>query len=238
LISAARNRHVLDDHEYAYLQHHTRGNAKDLYSYLYLMFKVHKKRRSNGETPTRPVCSDVASVTNPIGKWVDLMLQPIAQSMETYFKDSFSFKDIIENLVLPPGSRLFTADDVSMYTNINTDAAMAVISTFVIEKQYDSPHYHAETLIRALEIVMRDNIVKFNDKYARQISGTAMGKPPAPCWANIFEGLHEKDFLPRWRSFLPSYKWFIDDVHAVWLPPAGMSHEKQRSQLDRLQGGS
>jgi len=84
-----------------------------------------------------------------------------------------------------------------MYTNINTDAAMAVISSFIIYKHKDFAHYHAETLIRALEIVMRNNIVKFNDKYARQISGTAMGKPPAPCWANIFEGLREKDFLPR-----------------------------------------
>jgi len=84
-------------------------------------------------------------------------------------------------------------------------------------------------LIKALEIVMRNNIVKFNDKYARQISGTAMGKPPAPCWANIFEGLHEKDFLPKWRPFLPSYKRFIDDVHAVWLPPAGMAHEEREA---------
>ena len=96
-ISVARRRHVLDDHEYAYLRHHTRANSKDPFSYFYLMYKVHKKKRSNGETPTRPVCSDVASITNPIGKWVDLMLQPLAQSMETYFKDSFSFKVLTDD---------------------------------------------------------------------------------------------------------------------------------------------
>ena len=56
-----------------------------------------------------------------------------------------------------------------------------------------------------------------------------MRKPPAPCWANIFAGLHEKDFLPKWRPFLPSYKRFIDDVHAVWLPPAGMAYEEREA---------
>ena len=76
---------------------------------------------------------------------------------------------------------------------------------------------------------MRNNIVKFNDKYARQISGTAMGKPLAPCWANIFECLDEKDSLPRWNSFLPSHMRFIDDVHAVWLPLIGMTHEEQEA---------
>jgi len=58
-ISVARRRHGLDDHKYAYLRHHTRANSKDPFSYFYLMYKVHKQRRSNGETPTRPVCSDV-----------------------------------------------------------------------------------------------------------------------------------------------------------------------------------
>ena len=56
-----------------------------------------------------------------------------------------------------------------MYTNTNTDIAMAVISSFIIDQQEDFPHYNAETLIRALEIVMRNNIVEFSDNYARQI---------------------------------------------------------------------
>jgi len=120
---------------------------------------------------------------------------------------------------------VLTAYAVSMYTTINTDAAMDVTSAFIMDNQDEFPHYHAASLITALEIVMRHNIVKFNDKYARQVSGTAMGKPPAPCWANIFEGLHEKNLLPIWRPFLPSYMRFIDDVHAVWLPPAHLTHE-------------
>jgi len=143
--------------------------------------------------------------------------------METYFKDLFSFKVFTDDLVLPPGARLFTADAVSMYTNINTNAALAVICAFIEENEEEFGHYHAATLITALEIVMTKGIVKFNGKYAKQISGKAMGKPPAPCWSNLFEGLHEKSFLPTWQTFLPFYKRFIDDISAVWLPPANLT---------------
>ena len=70
---------------------------------------------------------------------------------------------------------------------------------------------------------MTNNIIKFGDQYAKQISGTAMGKPPAPCWANLFQGLHEKEYLPLWKLFLPFYKRFIDDVFLLWRPPLTLS---------------
>ena len=65
---------------------------------------------------------------------------------------------------------------------------------------------------------MTNNIIRFGDIYVRQISGTAMGKPPAPAWATIFEGLHEIEFLPRFESNLLFYKRFIDDVFGIWKP--------------------
>ena len=43
---------------------------------------------------------------------------------------------------------------------------------------------------------------------------------------NLFEGLRAKSFLPLWRTFLPFYKRFIDDVSAAWLPPANLTHDE------------
>ena len=214
---------ALNKNELKYIRKHTTLNREDPWGYFYLMYKVHKKTLS-----TRPVCSDCASITNPIGKWVDVMLQPIAQSMPTYFKDSFAFKAIIDAVKVPPGGKSFTADAVSMYTNIDTNGALSVICPFLRDNEKRFGHYHADTLIRALEIVMCNNIIRFGDKYARQISGTAMGKPPAPPWATIFEGIHEIEFLPQWDTNILVYVRFIDDVWGIWLPSDDATIDAER----------
>ena len=211
IFEGKRNK-ALGKHEVNYLIKHTYDNRADPHGYFYLMYKVHKKTLS-----TRPVCSDCASITNPIGKWVDVQLQPVAQSMPTFFKDLFAFKKILEALTVPPGARGFSADAVSMYTNIDTDGALSEICPFLRDNAHRFD-YHADTLIRALEIVMKNNIIRFGDIYVRQISGTAMGKPPAPPWAIIFEGIHETKFLPQWQSNLLLYVRFIDDVYGIWIP--------------------
>ena len=65
--------------------------------------------------------------------------------------------------------------------------------------------------------VFWNNLFKCGDTYWRQISGTAMGTPPAPAWATIFYALHERDLVPRWELQLLLYKRFIDDVIGIWL---------------------
>ena len=57
-----------------------------------------------------------------------------------------------------------------------------------------------------------------------------MGKPPAPMWANIFEGLHELEVLPRWKDSVIFYVRFIDDVYGIWAPTVGstLEHNKER----------
>ena len=209
---AGRNARALSDMDVKYIRSHTGQNLSDPHGYFYLMYKVHKKVLG-----TRPVCSDCASVTNPLGQWVDIMLQPVAQSMPTYFKDSFAFKELIDNLHVPPGATIATCDAVAMYPNIPTNIALGIICPWLRDNEHRF-EYHATTLITALEIVMTNNILRLGNVYVKQISGTAMGKPPAPPWATIFEGIHEIDFLPRWTSNLLIYKRFIDDVFLVWVP--------------------
>jgi hypothetical protein len=147
------------------------------------------------------------------------MLQPIASSQTSYFKDSFDFKQLIEPLTLPIGACLFTCDAKSMYTNIPTEPAIECISTY-LRSIHGKPfqHYHPQTLIDAIKIVFRNNVIQFGDTYWRQISGTGMGISPAPPWATIFYALHENNFLPPWSQHILFYKRFIDDVFGIWLP--------------------
>ena len=87
--------------------------------------------------------------------------------MKTYIKDSFEFKRLLQKHgPLSPHARKFTFDAVSMYTNIYTDYALEIISKYLRDNEgrFD---YHAETLISALEIVMKNNIIKFGDVYKK-----------------------------------------------------------------------
>lgn len=113
-------------------------------------------------------------------------------------------------------ARFFTADAVSMYTNIDTDHALLVISNFLRSSHF-CRDIAADPIIRALEIIMRNNMFKFGDTHWLQITGTAMGTPPACMYAILYYGIHELSFVPRFRETVPCYKRFIDDVFGIWI---------------------
>jgi len=91
---------------------------------------------------------------------------------------------------LPENAFLFTSDAKSMYTNIDTDAALNIIPDYLIanEKRFT---YNTNAVIAALRITFKNNPFRFNDWFAKQKSGTTMGKRPAPPWATIFFGIKE-----------------------------------------------
>ena len=66
-----------------YIRKHTSVNLEDPHGYFYLLYKVHRAHSPGKHFPTRPACLDCASVTDPVGKFVDINLQPIAKSMQT-----------------------------------------------------------------------------------------------------------------------------------------------------------
>ena len=43
-----------------------------------------------------------------------------------------------------------------------------------------------------------------------------MGTPPAPPWATCTYGNYERTLIPRWKSRVPFYRRFIDDVIGIW----------------------
>eukprot|EP00956_Cyclotella_meneghiniana_P003689 scaffold4479_cov46-Cyclotella_meneghiniana.AAC.2 len=128
-------------------------------------------------------------------------------------------------LELPPNARLFTADAESMYTNIPTDVAVEVISAYIIVQRGDNNS--TEALISALQLVFKFNFLKFGDTYWQQISGTAMGTPPAPAWAILYYALHENELVQRWPQNLFFYKQFIDDVIGIRIPIPDPSQDAQ-----------
>ena len=70
----------------------------------------------------RPVVSTSGTMMAGLSKWLDHWLQKLRHQVPTYLKDSSHLVQLLmDQGTLPPGARLFTADAISMYTNIDTD---------------------------------------------------------------------------------------------------------------------
>ena len=80
------------------------------------------------------------------------------------------------------------------------------------------PHFPPKALIEAINIVMRNNRMRFGDIVVKQIIGVAMGMSPAPSIANLYVAIHEaKEILSFLDSSLLYLRCFIDDGLAIWL---------------------
>jgi len=200
----------------------------DPFGYFYVMPKLHKE----GPLTTRPVCSDCGSLTHALGKWVDEQLQPIVQAQPFYFKNSSALKKDLDLLNLPPNASVLSYDATSMYQNIPPELAINTISGYLYlpatRKRF--PHYHPKALLSAIEIVMRNNRMRFGDIIVKQIKGISMGMSPSPSIANLFVAIHEeRKVLPFLKTpWLKYLKRFIDDGFAIWIHDADTTVDMER----------
>jgi hypothetical protein len=187
---------------------------------FYLLPKVHK-------TPmkTRPVVSCVGSFNEIASKWLDYKLAKIVHLCPSYTKDSYQILDELKALgTLPPNARLFTADAVSMYTNIDASHGIEIIGKWLELHRSEicniCTDFHFELVLQLLKIVMENNVFQLDDCWFHQQNGTAMGTSVACVYATIYYSYHEETtILPRYESSLRYYRRFIDDILAIWIPP-------------------
>jgi hypothetical protein len=184
----------------------------DPFPHFYITAKVHK-------TPwkTRPIVSTSGSILHGLGKWIDRRLQPVCRSLPTYLKSSYELKTQLSSLSFDTQRvSFFTADAVSMYTNIDTDHALQVISAFLRTHPLCQNIYNIESVNRGLAILMRNNLFKFGNTYWLQLEGTAMGTPPACMYATLYFAIYELELLTHFNASLAFYRRYIDDCFGVW----------------------
>ena len=166
---------------------YTQNFPPSAFAQFYALAKVHKQ-----PLKTRPVVSYCGSILHPLGLWLDSQLQTIATHQQSYFKSSHALKLQMEQLTnIPPSALLFTADAVSMYTNIDTTHALQTISDYLHRNTFVYRDLPIRTIIDGLRLLMNNTIFQFGDTWWRQKTGTAMGAPPAPPYATIYYGIHE-----------------------------------------------
>jgi hypothetical protein len=176
------------------------------------MAKVHKS-----PWKVRPIVSVSGSITHGLGCWLDQQLKPIVKQLPSYIESSFELKGQLNRLNFEASKiSFFTCDAVSMYTNIDTDHALAVNAEFLQTSPLCTGALHA-AIIQGLEILMRNNNFQFGDTFWHQMEGTAMGTPPALPYATLYFRIHELEINTKFKPSLLDYCCYIDDVLGAWI---------------------
>ena len=135
---------------------------------------------------------------------------PVTLTMPGYLTCSYALKEEIVPLTLPPNARVWTCDCKAMYPSIPLEALDEIEDH--LHSNNSEFEYDADALIDGLKLLMENMLFQFGDLYYKQISGTAMGVPPARDYADIFFGIHELSFLPEFKEHLQAYRRFVDDI--------------------------
>lgn len=145
---------------------------------FYCSPKVHKMKFP---TPLRPIAATIGIVLYHIGKWVAKTMKLASSKASTYLRD---LNHLIEKLKsvgrIKPNDYLFTANAVAMHPNIDREEAIAaIIISFETNLVACDPNLPIKPLVRALHLLMRNNIFQFGSTCYRQKNGAAIGMPPA-----------------------------------------------------------
>ena len=183
-------------------------------SRLYFLKKIHKNPMS-----IRPIVSSCNSITENISKFIDTWLQPYVQTLPSFIKDTTDFINLLETTALPEDCILASIDVTSLYTNIPHEDGIEYTIKH-IENHPDNfkhPEQPSATILRELmNIVLKNNIFEFNNKYYIQKQGTAMGTRMAPSYANLFMGTLETELVKQNSKNIQIWKRFIDDIFIIW----------------------
>ena len=114
--------------ERAFIREELKSNQSPLERF-YLTLKAHKLKPGHtvDQLKSQPIVSCPGSLLHGLGVWMDRKLQEVAQKTISYFKNTLELKKQLLELHLPTNTRLFTANAVSMYTNIPTHTALNLV---------------------------------------------------------------------------------------------------------------
>ena len=141
-----------------------------------------------------------------------MILQPFIRSLITFILDSQNLIQLTENLTFPINSKLFSCDFESLFTNINLDHALILITEFV-SKNFFNTDLTTVAFHKLLKFLFENNYFIFNSSIFKQIKGVAMGSKCAPSIANLYIYILEKNFLSIHKPLF--YKRFVDDIFTI-----------------------
>ena len=134
---------------------------------FYLLPKIHKRLNN---IPGRPVIPNCGYYTKNISAFLDFHLQPLAQAVKSYIKDTNDFLDKLRSLPkLPDNIILCQVDVVGLYPNIPHEEGLSALSKRLDNRM--EKYISSDTICDLAEVVLKNNIFKFGKKTLKQKEG-------------------------------------------------------------------
>ena len=193
---------------------------------FYLLPKIHKRLHN---VQGRPVISNSGYYTENISSFLDHHLQPLAQAVKSYIKDTNEFLKKLRSLPkLPDDIISCTVDVVGLYPIIPHEEGLSSLrKKLEIRKE---KYFSTDTIIDLAEVVLKNNIFTFRKNILKQKRGTAIGTKFAPPYSILFMGELEKEIIkePKYKPYL----WwrYIDHIFFLWEH----GQNKLKSFIDKI----
>ena len=186
---------------------------------LYLLVKAHKAKPENTAFAGRCIISGVNAPTKYISEYLDYFLLPIVQQQETYLKDSPELIKKLANLRLPADVLICTMDVTSLYTNIDQEECVDIITKRLEETniKYKLPKPPKPFVKRILELILKRNCFEFDGEFYIQTWGVAMGNIASPEISDLVMYGLEKEFILTDPNIL-YYARYRDDLLILYQP--------------------
>lgn len=179
-------------------------------AYFYCNPKMHKV---GVVKKGRPIVSSINSVTYHTSMYLHNILHPVMKYLNTTVASSQEALLRMQNARLKPDSKILCADVTSLYPSIPIEYGLSAVQKMlelVTERQLMK--INIPLTMALLEWVLRNNYFTFNNTTFHQLTGTAMGTPVAPVYANIV--LFWID-VKCCENRIPMYMRYLDDIFAV-----------------------
>ena len=174
--------------------------------------KVHKKFEHI--PPMRPIIAQTNSPLAPSAKFIDHVLQPLAQSYPDFLHDSTSLIKTLENMTLPRNSILVTIDVTNLYPSIPQTECLQIIYNEMFQRRH-LLLVDPNLIIQLLQINVNFNYFSFAGLSFQQTHGTAMGAAFSPTIANIFMSVTLNKFLRTQQTKPVLLSRYVDDIFLI-----------------------
>lgn len=176
--------------------------------------KLHKKFTKL--PPVQPIVSQCNSLLTPTTKFIDHVLQPIAQSYQDYLHNSTSLVILLQNLTIPDDAILVTMDVSNIYPSIPQTDMLQTVYDEMCQHRHLLP-FDPNLIIHLLHTNVNYNYFEFASLIFQQVKGTAIGTAFSPTVANIYMSVTIRRFLRTQNKRPLLLARYIDDIFIIWM---------------------